>query len=90
MKIYIVQGTTGEYSDRTDWIVCAFKDKKAADQRARKAMQRGKEIEKEKEALRSQGEEYWEFKEDGKNEFDAKFMMDYTGTEYHVEETELL
>lgn len=31
MKIYIVQGECGEYSDRSQWIVKAFKDKKKAD-----------------------------------------------------------
>ena len=30
MKIYIVQGETGEYSDRIEWVVCAFKSEEDA------------------------------------------------------------
>lgn len=29
-KIWIVEGSTGEYSDRTDWKVCAFRDEAKA------------------------------------------------------------
>lgn len=34
--IYIVAGSTGEYSDRTDWNVCAFISERAAQERIRK------------------------------------------------------
>ena len=30
-KIFVVQGSTGEYSDRLDWIVKAFRTKEEAD-----------------------------------------------------------
>jgi hypothetical protein len=30
MMIYIVQGTSGEYSDRTEWVVCAWSNEEVA------------------------------------------------------------
>jgi len=30
MKIYVIQGSTGEYSDHMEWPVCAFKDEQKA------------------------------------------------------------
>lgn len=30
MEIYVVVGTTGEYSDRTEWMVCAYRDEQLA------------------------------------------------------------
>ena len=33
MKIWIVQGSTGEYSDRTEWAVCAYKSEGKAQAR---------------------------------------------------------
>lgn len=30
MKIYVVQGSTGEYSDHREWLVCAFKEEQQA------------------------------------------------------------
>lgn len=31
-KIYVIQGSTGEYSDHIEWMVCAFTDKSKAEQ----------------------------------------------------------
>lgn len=36
-KIYIVCATCGQYSDRTEWLVCAYFDKQAADDHALEA-----------------------------------------------------
>ena len=80
MKIYIVNGTTGEYSDRNDWVVCAYKDKALADAHVHDAMLRAKEIEKS---------DYRHDNDRNKNEFDPNMRIDYTGTEYYVVETEL-
>ena len=82
--IYIVQGTTGEYSDRSDWLVCAYRTKEAAETRARNAMLRAMEIKNAKP------DQYSNIPEGMKNEFDKSMSMDYTGTEYTVLEVELL
>jgi len=79
--IYIVQGTSGEYSDRSDWLVCAYTSKKSAEEHAHKAMLRAVEIHKSSPGFFSRSKE---------NEFDPDMQMDYTGTEYTVLETNLI
>jgi hypothetical protein len=81
MKIYIVEGTTGEYSDRQDWTVCAYRSEKKAEDHVRNAMLRAKEIEKSRE------DQYHVAA--GVNEFDPDMRMDYTGTEHYTVECEL-
>lgn len=81
-KIWIVEGTTGEYSDRFDWTVCAYTSKEKAEQHARDAMQRAMEISKSRRTRYDTPK--------GINEFDPNMQMDYTGTEYYTVETELL
>lgn len=72
-KIYLVRGFTGEYSDARDWTVCAYDNKEDAEEHAKRA-----------------GEACKNFKYDclkkPKNKYDPYFGMDYTGTEYHIEE----
>lgn len=81
MKIWIVEGTTGEYSDRDDWAVVAYKSKKKAEDHVRNAMLRAKEIEESRESRYHAAE--------GVNQFDPKMRMDYTGTEYYTVECDL-
>ena len=75
--IYIVGGTTGEYSGKTDWAVCAYHSFEKAEEHARKAMLRAKELE-----LGGYNRPTSEARHKGVNEFDPKMEMDYTGTEY--------
>jgi uncharacterized protein YfeS len=78
MEIYIVEGRTGEYSDFRKWIVCAYLDKNKAEERAKNAGERAKELELE-------DFRYKKYDEDAPfNEFDEGMDMDYTGTEYIV------
>jgi len=80
-KIYLVCGTTGTYSDRQDWTVCAYRSSDKAEEHARNAMLRGKEIQKSKPR--------YYCPKPGENEFDPNMQMDYTGTEYTTQEVEL-
>lgn len=88
MTIYIVQGTTGEYSNRNDWLVCAYRTQEQADEHASKATHRAKEIQEQvhKDGCRytDREREIWRT-----NEYDPDMQMDYTGTLYIVMETEL-
>lgn len=69
--LYVVMGTTGEYSDRTEWPVRAFLDEtKAADLVLRA------EAEARQLAYRSDHSR--------KSAADPNFRMDYTGTEYYI------
>ena len=81
-KIWIVEGTTGVYSDASYWTVCAYKTKEQAEEHARNAMLRGKEIQKQ-----HPGHTYHNWDENRvKNEFDPEMRLDYTGTEYYTVE----
>lgn len=40
--IYVVYGQTGEYSDHTEWLVCAYEDKVKAERHADLAAARAK------------------------------------------------
>ena len=83
MKIWVVEGTTGEYSDRNDWSVCAYMDQQKAEDHARFAMLRAMEIQKSKKNR-------YDSVDLTQNEFDPKMQMDYNGTSYYTCEVELV
>ena len=103
-KIFVVKGSTGEYSDRCDWIVKAFRTKEDADkfqQDITDVVASTLKYLKEKEIDIYEfmdSEVYIEdktirgmllsFMTDITN-LDSKFQMDYTGTSYWVTEVEL-
>lgn len=89
-KIYVVQGSTGEYSDHTEWLVCAFQDQDKAKSHveylsmlARHAMQ-----ECETAGLNNY---HWDEQPSGKmlRLADPDARIDYTGINYEVIEVEL-
>jgi len=82
MRIYVVMGTTGEYSDRTEWPVKAFTVKRKAERLITLATEDAKRLESERETTYSNSPE-------GSSEHDPKIQMDYTGTEYFYYEVEL-
>lgn len=75
-KIYVVMGTTGEYSDRTEWPVKAFLDEERAKALVLAATERSKELQA------SRATKYERPK--GVNQYDPSMEMDYTGTEYYL------
>lgn len=81
MTIWVVMGTTGEYSDRREWPVRAFKRKKEAEELITAATQKAHEI-------FVVGPRY-RWKTDD-NPFDPHMEMDYTGTSYFYYEVELV
>lgn len=84
MKIWIVEGSTGEYSDRTDWVVCAYRTEEQAQEHAWKAMLRAKELAK------INWNHYKDKFKNVVNEYDLKMRLDYsTGTVYYHFECEL-
>lgn len=84
MKIYIVMGTTGEYSDRSEWPVKAFYCEKVAQDLVVAATRKAKEL----EVIRNSVSRY-DAPKRGSNEFDPNMQMDYTGIDYYIMETEL-
>lgn len=99
MKIYILQGSTGEYSDRADWIVRAYKDKEQADSDRTKADYEAAEVKNKIDEFESADYYYLISTERRKREeskirkgltVDPNCQIDYTGTTYWVKEVELI
>ena len=82
MKIFVVTGTTGEYSDRVEWLVKAVKDEQAA----KDFVVTATKIAREQEVLKSKSRD-WLFQV--KSELDPDISMEYTGTNYYYSEVEL-
>jgi len=87
-KIYIVMGSTGAYSDRTDWAVVAYESKELAEQHVINAQTEAKKIQTMKEGL----DDRHSYDSDPRsiNKWDKGMMMDYTGTHYYWNEVVLL
>jgi hypothetical protein len=84
MNIYIVMGTTGEYSDRSEWSVVAFKDKEMAKKHVTLATEQANEI------YKTMIDGIYDFDALPINPYDPKMKMDYSGTSYFINETILV
>lgn len=79
MPIFLVMGSTGEYDDHHEWIVCAYRDVESAQTHAKLA--------EEDAAKRYTGRlGHAPIFERHDSPFDACMQIDYTGTSYYVEE----
>lgn len=83
MKIYIVEGSTGEYADRQNWLVKAYSSRDKADAHAQSA----------EKWINDYGVSEWrKQKYDANrdlNPYDPNMSVDYTGTSYYVIELDL-
>lgn len=77
MKIYIVEGTCGEYDDRQFWTVGAYLSEETAIVRKNLAANRAKEM------YNIHGK-YFSTGTNNINEYDPEMRTDYTGTDYNV------
>ena len=80
-KIYVVMGTTGEYSDRTEWTIAAYSDEEEAKKHVELATERAL-IEEANSEING-----WDYQP--KNDYDTGMQIDYTGTGYYINEVEL-
>jgi hypothetical protein len=74
-KIYVVQGSTGEYSDHCEWLVAAFYSEQKAADLVVAATRRANEL------YAQHKDNTWGIP-DGANEHDPMMETDYTGTRY--------
>jgi hypothetical protein len=81
-KIYIVMGTTGEYSDRSEWPVAAYFDVLKAQEHVENATKVAQGIEVTRTSP------YWTHP-DQSNQYDPNMQMDYTGTQYFLMDVEI-
>jgi hypothetical protein len=86
--IYIVMGTSGEYSDRDEWPVCAYSDKERAQQHVVDASNRARVLSQWRDAD-GKPWRYSDAPDKPTNEYDPDMLMDYTETSYFLYETEL-
>lgn len=86
-KVFVVMGSTGEYSDRREWGVRAFFEQPAAEDFAFKATARALEI---KQSEWFSQRHFYPRPEMPKSQFDPDLTdMDYTGADYFVVEVPL-
>jgi len=81
-KIYIVYGETGEYSDRSDWNVKAFFERKKALVLLNECSEDAKKWEIKRESEYTSPPKDW-------SKHDPDMKMDYTGTDYFIAEVDL-
>jgi hypothetical protein len=76
-EIFVVLGSTGEYSDRVEWIVAAFASEHEANERAANAKAEADRIftDTNNDHLKRYG---------ATNKFDDQMQIDYTGVIYGV------
>ena len=94
-SVWLVIGTCGEYSDRSEWVVAAYFDKALAERHADLAMEEDRRL---LAAWLESGREEWEFRFVSPasdtpesvamrvNCYDPKIQRDYTGAYYHAAE----
>lgn len=79
-KIWIVEGSTGEYSDRRDWPVAAYKHETDALRHAQLAQRAADEI----EAIKKRDDVDWYAHEPIPNPYDDGMTIDYNGVFYRA------
>ena len=89
MKIFIVMGTTGEYSDRAEWPVVAFHSELLAQVRVTQATTRGNELSVKYPYTYEYNSRKNEKMGGETNEFDPNFRFEYNGTSYYILSVEL-
>ena len=85
-KKYVVIGTTGEYSDRSEWLVKAFNTESEAKVYVVLCEAQGRLA----ELARNKGEiDTWGDIPERYLKYDKAMYIDYTGVSYYYEEVEL-
>lgn len=74
--LFLVWGQTGEYVDRTEWVVCGYETEARAQQHRAAAQARANELYRDFDGYARIPL--------GANEHDAGMLTDYTGVTYTV------
>lgn len=90
MKIYVIQGTTGEYSDRDEWLCFAVNSEARAKEIVEEYTREAKAIEARTKLDKDHPDYLYPRTRHGEWPHpDPKFGLDYTGTDYCYAEIEL-
>lgn len=93
-EIWIVEGSSGEYSDHSDWPIKAFRVKTAAERLVVEAQARANEIEQNKQSM--DWSDWCDLQDQQPpdprtvNEFDPDMEMSYNGVHYTCYAIELV
>ena len=95
VPVWIVIGTTGEYSGRNEWVVAVYLEKGLAERHADLAMEEERRLAKLREASGIEDVDYNYAPESLApehaallvNRYDPKVQRNYTGTDYHAAES---
>lgn len=89
MKIYVVFGKTGRYDDFRTWPVIAYKDKQSAKDHEHNAFVWANIL---KEKLDEEGKSFFLMYDEEKpaSPYDDNLDMDSNGTEYYIQEIEMI
>lgn len=80
VPIFLVMGSTGEYDDYKEWVVCGYREFESAEHHAKMANE---------DAAKFFAENNGKTFIKPKSAFDENMHIDYTGTRYFIEETVL-
>lgn len=80
--VFVVMGTTGEHSDRTEWPVGAFKSEDAANRFVETLQDRYRQVSQGKQAYHRSFQERCQLDE-FMADLDPEFSEDYTGTSWY-------
>lgn len=82
-QIYIVQGSTGEYSDHTEWVIAAYRKEEEAQAHVAAATARARELKVDPGSDGRIKDWYQKRKSaERQNQFDPQMQIDYTGVYY--------
>lgn len=84
-KIYIVSGSTGEWSDRTSWTVAAFSTEGAAQEYLKYLETTYRQFPQENRGF-YRGSEEMQALEKVMSSLDPGFYEDYTGTYWYIDD----
>lgn len=85
-RVWVVYGSTGEFSDWTVWIVAVYSNEEQAREHARLADEYSKDV-------AEQADNDWEYdvsKAQAENPYDRGCRIDYNGATYNVQEHPLV
>ena len=86
--VWAVRGHTGEYSDRAEWVVCAYLSEEKARAHAEAADAWAMAL---YERSKTAGSDQWNVRREAdKNPYDSRCHMDYNGTRYTYEMIEIM
>lgn len=88
MNVYIVCGSTGEWSDRTEWLVFAFKSEAEAIAHVNACKDTLQRFDQRNRGYQRQEGERVAL-EEAMLPLDPNFYEDYTGTHYFIRQVEL-